>query len=70
MKILFITADKLCLYHNFMLKQDVVGSHPIGFRLVAQLKSTRGGFYTIAFADSIEEALVWADLNNITLNVE
>lgn len=71
----FVTDNKLnrldC-YHNFMIKQDTVGSYLIGFRLVAQLKSANGHFYTVAFIgkDSLEEVKIWADLNSITLNVE
>lgn len=71
---LFIPRNDLRRYHNFMIKQDIAGSYLLGFRLIAQLKFTKrtNRFYTIAFIDrdSLEEAKIWADLNNITLNVE
>jgi len=71
---LFLPASELRSYHNFKIKQDIVGSYLVGFRLIAQMKFTKrtSRFYTIAFIDidSIEEAKIWADLNNITLDVE
>ena len=71
---LFLPANDLRWYHNFKIKQDIAGSYLLGFCLVAQLKFTKctSRFYTIAFIskDSLEEAKIWADLNNITLDVE
>ena len=71
---LFIPRNYLSCYHNFMIKQEIVGSYLVGFYLVAQLKFTKStsSFYTLAFIDrdSIEKARIWADLNNITLDVE
>ena len=68
---LFIANNRLNEYHNFMIQRDMVGSYCIGFRLVAQLKSNNiKYFFTLAFIDknSIDEAYVWADLNNITIS--
>ena len=71
---LFIADNELRCYHNFMIKQDIVGSYLLGFRLVAQVKFTKSTsrFYTLAFIgkDSLEEVKIWADLNNVTINVE
>ena len=69
---LFVANDRLNEYHNFMIQQDMLDSYCLGFRLVAQLKSNGNLniFFTLAFIDknSIDEAYVWADLNNITIS--
>ena len=68
---LFIANDRLNEYHNFMIQRAMLGSSCLGFRLVAQRKiSNLKCFFTLAFIDnnSIDEAYVWADLNNITIS--
>ena len=67
---LFIPDDHLNEYHNFMIRRDMIGSYLLGFRLVAQSKSGKKYFFTLAFIDkdSVEEFQIWADLHNLTID--